>query len=34
MIYPECFATPATVPANIHCFDNVVDGLRDCLLVD
>ena len=27
---------PATVPANIHCFDYVVDGLRDCFdnLVD
>ena len=28
--YPSCFATPATVPAHIHCFDYVVDGLRYC----
>ena len=30
IVYPRCFATPATVLVLGHCFDYVVDGLRLC----
>ena len=29
IVYPRCFATPATMLASGHCFDYVVDGFRD-----